>query len=184
MILNDQEIRRMIGIDPFCENEKRRGKISYGVSSFGYDIRVANEFRLIRPWPGGKNWIDPKQFEEYHAQVSLVKDGEFFTLPPHGFVLAKSVECITMPSDALAICVGKSTYARCGIICNVTPLEPAWRGYITLELSNTTDMPARIYAGEGIAQLVFYKGSRPAITYAEKKGKYQDQVGIVLPKVD
>ena len=153
-------------IEPFEPEQVRNGKISFGLSSFGYDIRVAPEFKV---------------FTNVH---NLVVDGPECIIPPNSFALARTVEHFRIPRDVLVLCVGKSTYARCGIIVNVTPLEPTWEGFLTLEISNTTPLPARIYGGEGIAQLVFFQGDEPPqVAYADRRGKYQGQVGVTLPKL-
>ncbi|NPA31351.1 MAG: dCTP deaminase [Chloroflexi bacterium] len=181
---NDAWIRRMARehgmIEPFVEGQVRSGVISYGLSSYGYDIRVADEFKIFTNVHSAI--VDPKHFDP-KSMVDF--KGEVCIIPPNSFVLARSVEYIRVPRDVLVICIGKSTYARCGIIVNVTPLEPEWEGYITIEISNTTPLPAKIYANEGIAQLVFLQADEPCeVSYADKKGKYQRQQGIVLPKVD
>lgn len=189
MILCDSQIRELIGIEPFAENVKRRGTISYGVSSYGYDLRVGPLFKIFTNVnaSGTSAIVDPKQFtEDYFVTVDTRQSGrDHVIIPPNSFALAETVEHVSMPRGYLAICVGKSTYARCGIIVNVTPIEPEWRGKITLEISNTTPLPAKIYANEGIAQLIFLKGERTcAVSYADKNGKYQDQAGLTLPRVD
>ncbi len=181
---NDAWIRRMARehgmIEPFVEGQVRQGVISYGLSSYGYDIRVADEFKIFTNVH--TTVVDPKAFDP-RSMVDF--KGEVCVIPPNSFVLARSVEYIRVPRDVLVICIGKSTYARCGIIVNVTPLEPEWEGYITIEISNTTPLPAKIYANEGIAQLVFLQADEVCeVSYADKKGKYQGQRGIVLPKVD
>ena len=184
-ILCDTQIRELIGILPFEENLKRPGKVSYGVSSYGYDIRVGSTFKIFTNV--NSEIVDPKKFSEgSFVTVDTAKTGKDHVLiPPNSFALCETVEFVEIPRDYLAICVGKSTYARCGIIVNVTPIEPEWRGKITLEISNTTPLPAKIYANEGIAQLIFLKGDRTcAVSYADKNGKYQDQPGLTLPKVD
>jgi len=184
-ILCDSQIRELIGIEPFEENIKRSGKISYGVSSYGYDLRVGSIFKIFTNV--NSQIVDPKKFSDRSfVTIDTEKEGQDHVLiPPNSFALCETVEFISMPRDYLAICVGKSTYARCGIIVNVTPLEPEWRGKVTLEVSNTTPLPARIYANEGIAQLIFLKGERVCSkSYADKAGKYQDQVGLTFPKVD
>ena len=184
-ILCDSQIRELIGIEPFEENVKRQGKISYGVSSYGYDLRVGSVFKVFTNV--NSEIVDPKRFSE-RSFVTIDCDEErrdHVLIPPNSFALCETVEVVTMPRGYLAICVGKSTYARCGIIVNVTPIEPEWRGKITLEISNTTPLPAKIYANEGIAQLVFLKADRVcAVSYADKAGKYQDQSGLTLPRVD
>ncbi len=184
-ILCDSQIRQLIGIEPFEENLKRPGKVSYGVSSYGYDVRVGSLFKIFTNVNGAV--IDPKRFSaDSFVEVDTNQTGKDYVLiPPNSFALCATVETVAMPRDYLAICVGKSTYARCGIIVNVTPIEPEWRGKITLEISNTTPLPAKIYANEGIAQLIFLHGERTCDTsYADKAGKYQDQPGLTLPRVD
>jgi dCTP deaminase len=184
-ILCDTQIRELIGIEPFEENTKRPGRVSYGVSSYGYDIRVGSVFKIFTNV--NSEVIDPKKFsEKSFVTIDCNAFGKDHVLiPPNSFALCETVEHVSIPRDCLAICVGKSTYARCGIIVNVTPIEPEWRGKITLEISNTTPLPAKIYANEGIAQLIFLKGERVcAVSYADKKGKYQDQQGLTLPRVD
>jgi len=184
-ILCDTQIRDLIGIEPFEENVKRPGKVSYGVSSYGYDVRVGSLFKIFTNV--NSEIIDPKRFSaKSFVEVDTDQTGkDHILIPPNSFALCATVETVTMPRGYLAICVGKSTYARCGIIVNVTPIEPEWRGKITLEISNTTPLPAKIYANEGIAQLIFLKGERPcAVSYADKNGKYQDQPGLTLPRVD
>ncbi len=182
MVRNDRWIKEMARkgmIEPFEEKLVREGVISYGVSSYGYDMRVADEFKIFtninNTIVDPKNF-DPKSFVEFKGQACII--------PPNSFALARSVEYFRIPRDVLVLCIGKSTYARCGIIVNVTPLEPMWEGFITIEISNTTPLPAKIYANEGIAQLIFLKAEEECeISYADRKGKYQAQQGIVLPKV-
>lgn len=166
-------------IEPFADNQVRNGVISYGVSSYGYDIRVADEFKIFTNVYSAV--VDPKHFD----RKSMVDfKGEICIIPPNSFALARTVEYFRIPRDVLTICLGKSTYARCGIIVNVTPFEPEWEGYVTLEISNTTPLPARIYANEGIAQVLFFQADEVCeISYADKKGKYQKQEAIVLPKL-
>jgi len=166
-------------IEPFAEKQVRNGVISYGVSSYGYDLRIADEFKIFTNI--NTTIVDPKHFDS----ASLVDfSGEVCVIPPNSFALGRSVEYFRIPADIMTICVGKSTYARCGIITNVTPLEPGWEGFVTLEISNTTPLPAKIYANEGIAQVLFFAGDEPCeISYATKSGKYQAQVGVTLPKV-
>jgi dCTP deaminase len=168
-------------IEPFAPKLVRKGKISYGLSSYGYDMRVADEFYIFHnAYP--TEIIDPKNFKENYF---IKHRGKFCTVPPNSFVLARSVEYFRIPRNVLAIVLGKSSYARCGIIVNVTPLEPEFEGVITLEISNTTPLPAKIYANEGIAQVIFLEADEPCkISYADRKGKYQGQKGITLPKVD
>jgi len=188
-VLCDSQIRELIPIEPFADNEKRPGKISFGVSSYGYDFRVGTVFKIftdVTPH-GGQAIVDPKHFtDDMFVTVDTAETGrDHVIIPPNSFALAETVETIEVPRDVLAVCVGKSTYARCGIIVNVTPLEPEWRGKVTLEISNTTPLPAKIYANEGIAQMLFLKAERVcAVSYADKSGKYQDQAGLTLPKVD
>jgi len=180
-ILPDFMIKRHIRIDPFVDKLVSEGVTSYGLSSFGYDIRVANKFKVFTNAYG--ETIDPKNMKS-NCFVNIETD--VLILPPNSFALAETVEYFEMPDNVLAICVGKSTYARCGIIVNVTPIEPGWCGKITLELSNTTSLPARIYANEGISQLLFIAGAdgmNCETTYADRKGKYQNQKGLTLPFV-
>jgi dCTP deaminase len=166
-------------IEPFEESQVRQGVISYGTSSYGYDIRVANEFKIFTNVFSAV--VDPKNFDP-KSMVDFV--GDICVIPPNSFALARTVEYFRIPRNVLTICLGKSTYARCGIIVNVTPFEPEWEGYVTLEISNTTPLPARIYSNEGIAQVLFFEGDEPCeVTYAMKKGKYQGQQSIVLPKL-
>jgi len=165
-------------IEPFEPGQVKDGKISYGLSSFGYDIRVAPEFKVFTNVHSVV--VDPKNFDDrsfvdVHAEECII--------PPNSFALARTEEYFRIPRDTLVICVGKSTYARCGIIVNVTPLEPTWSGYLTLEISNTTPLPAKVYGGEGIAQLLFFQGDEePEIAYADRNGKYMNQQGVTLPK--
>jgi len=188
-VLCDTQIRELIGIEPFEGNSKRAGRISFGVSSYGYDVRVGTKFKIFTnvSRSGGQAVVDPKLFtDDLFVTVDTALTGrDHVIIPPNSFALCETVETFEIPRDVLAICVGKSTYARCGIIVNVTPLEPEWRGKVTIEISNTTPLPAKIYANEGIAQMVFLKGDRVcAVSYADKRGKYQDQKGLTLPKVD
>jgi len=182
-VKNDKWIRRMVRehdmINPFAESQVREGVISYGVSSYGYDLRVADEFKIFTNV--NTTIVDPKHFDSR----SLVEfRGDACIVPPNSFALARSVEYFRIPRTVLTICVGKSTYARCGIIVNVTPLEPEWEGYVTLEISNTTPLPARVYSNEGLCQIVFFESDEVCETsYGDKKGKYQAQKGIVLPKI-
>ncbi len=166
-------------IEPFEANQVREGVISYGVSSYGYDIRVANEFKIFTNVHS--SIVDPKNFDE---QSMVDFKGDECIIPPNSFALARTVEYFRIPRSVLTICLGKSTYARCGIIVNVTPFEPEWEGYVTLEISNTTPLPAKIYANEGIAQVLFFEADEECrISYADKKGKYQYQEHIELPKL-
>jgi dCTP deaminase len=165
--------------EQFCEKQVASGVISYGVSSYGYDLRVSDEFKIFTNVNSAI--IDPKAFDE-RSFVSV--QAESVIIPPNSFALARSVEYFRITRDVLTICVGKSTYARCGIIVNVTPFEPEWEGFVTLEISNTTPLPAKVYANEGLCQILFFRGDQPCETsYADRKGKYQKQQGIVLPKL-
>lgn len=182
-IKSDGWIRRMARehgmIEPFEEEQVRNGVISYGLSSYGYDMRVARSFRIFTNVNSAI--VDPKAFDD-RSFVEL--EGDICIIPPNSFALATSVEYFRIPRNILTICVGKSTYARCGIITNVTPFEPEWEGHVTLEISNTTPLPARIYAGEGIAQVLFFESDEICETsYADKKGKYQKQSGVTLPRI-
>ena len=166
-------------IDPFEANQVRGGKISYGLSSFGYDIRVSDEYKIFTNV--NNSIIDPKNFDS----ASFVDfTGDVCIVPPNSFALARSVEYFRIPRDVLTICVGKSTYARCGIIVNVTPFEPEWEGYVTLEISNTTPLPAKIYSDEGLCQVLFFQSDEECLpSYKDKAGKYQKQSGITLPLI-
>ncbi|HTX52775.1 MAG TPA: dCTP deaminase [Candidatus Baltobacteraceae bacterium] len=182
-IKSDRWIARMARehrmIEPFAENQVRDGVISYGLSSYGYDIRVADEFKIFTNI--NSTIVDPKRFDQ---QSFVDYKGDVCIVPPNSFALARTVEYFRIPRAVLTICVGKSTYARCGIIVNVTPFEPEWEGTATLEISNTTPLPAKIYANEGIAQVVFFESDEVCQTsYADKKGKYQAQRAITLPKI-
>ena len=166
-------------IEPYADQKDRAGVISYGVSSYGYDIRVANEFKIFTNVYSAI--VDPKNFDP-RSMIDFT--GDICIIPPNSFALARTVEYFRIPRSVLTVCVGKSTYARCGIIVNVTPFEPEWEGFVTLEISNTTPLPARIYANEGIAQVLFFEGDEECdVSYADKKGKYQKQQGILLPKL-
>ncbi len=168
-------------IEPFVDGQVRDGAISYGVSSYGYDMRVAPEFKIFTNVLSAI--VDPKSFD---AKSFVEFSGDVCIVPPNSFALARSVEYFRIPRNVLTICVGKSTYARCGIITNVTPFEPEWEGFVTLEISNTTPLPARIYANEGICQVLFFEADDDDIcetSYADKKGKYQKQTGVTLPKL-
>ena len=182
-VLSDKWIKEMARthnmISPFEDKQVRGTKISYGLSSFGYDARVSNEFKIFTNV--NSEIIDPKNFKQNNF---ISKNGEECIIPPNSFVLSSTVEYFKIPNDVMVICLGKSTYARCGIIVNVTPLEPSWEGHVTLEFSNTTPLPAKIYANEGVAQFVFLKGNeKPDITYADRNGKYMKQSGVTLPKI-
>jgi dCTP deaminase len=189
MILTDRQIReRCVGhissdrkmIDPFVEKQVGKGIISYGLSSCGYDCRVSDEFRIFSNSKGGV--VDPKHFDpEFLVEM---KGRPYVDIPPNCFVLAKTVEFFRIPRDIMTVCVGKSTYARCGIIVNVTPFEPEWEGFPTMEISNSTPLPARIYSNEGLAQILFFKTDELCeVSYADRKGKYQHQMELTLPKV-
>ena len=182
-IQSDKWIRNMAKnhemINPFEANQIRDNKISYGLSSYGYDARVSNEFKIFTNV--NSEVVDPKNFKQSNFISKKVSE---CIIPPNSFVLASTVEYFKIPNDIMVICLGKSTYARCGIIVNVTPLEPEWEGYVTLEFSNTTPLPAKIYANEGAAQFIFLKGNeKPEVTYADRDGKYMKQKGVTLPKV-
>jgi len=187
-ILCDTQLRDTVRIEPFADNVKRPGTVSFGVSSYGYDVRVGTKFKVFtNATSGGTAIVDPKAFtNDLFITIDTAETGrDHIIIPPNSFALAETVETIDVPRDVLAICVGKSTYARCGIIVNVTPLEPEWRGKVTIEISNTTPLPAKIYANEGIAQMIFLKAQKAcAVSYADKGGKYQDQAGLTLPRVD
>jgi len=182
-VKNDRWIRKMATehdmIRPFEEKQVREGVISYGLSSYGYDLRVADEFKIFTNV--NSTIVDPKKFD---ARSFVEFKGPDCIVPPNSFALARSVEYFKIPRNVLTVCVGKSTYARCGIIVNVTPLEPEWEGFVTLEISNTTPLPARVYSNEGLCQIIFLESDELCETsYKDKKGKYQAQQGIVLPKV-
>jgi dCTP deaminase len=178
-VLPDWQIQRDIKIVPFADGAHRPGTISYGLTSYGYDVRVGRKFKVFTNARCAV--VDPKNFDP----ASFVDiEGDYCLIPPNSFALAETVEFLEIPRDIICLCVGKSTFARCGIIVNVTPLEPEWRGRITIEISNTTPLPAKIYAGEGIAQILFLRAEAVCQTsYADKKGKYQDQKGLTLPFV-
>ena len=183
MLKPDRWIRRMARehgmIEPFEDSQVRQGTVSYGVSSYGYDMRVAREFKIFTNVNNAI--VDPKNFDD----ASFVHfEGDVCIVPPNSFALARSVEYFRIPRNVLTLCVGKSTYARCGIITNVTPFEPEWEGFVTLEISNTTPLPAKIYSNEGIAQVLFFEGNEPPeVSYKDKGGKYQKQVGVTLPRL-
>lgn len=167
-------------IEPFTDRQVREGTISYGLSSFGYDIRVADEFRIFTASTGELTVVDPKALDE---RALVPYQGDICIIPPNSFALARTVEYFRMPRNVLGVVLGKSTYARVGVITNFTPLEPSWNGHITIEISNTTPLPAKIYANEGIAQVLFFEGDEPEVSYADRKGKYQAQTGITLPRL-
>ena len=183
MLKSDRWIRKMAlehgMINPFSEKQVRDGVVSYGLSSYGYDLRVADEFKIFTNVNCAI--VDPKGFDE-RSFVTVRSDCAL--IPPNSFALARSVEYFKIPRDVLTVCVGKSTYARCGIIVNVTPFEPEWEGFVTLEISNTTPLPAKIYANEGLCQVIFFESDEECeVSYKDKKGKYQAQGGIVLPRL-
>ncbi len=166
-------------IEPFVDEQVREGVVSYGLSSYGYDIRVADEFKVFTNVYN--SLIDPKHFDP-RSFVDIKAD--HCIVPPNSFALARTIEYFRIPRDVLTVCLGKSTYARCGIIVNVTPFEPEWEGFVTLEISNTTPLPAKVYANEGIAQVLFFQSDEPCErSYKDKKGKYQAQHGVTLPKI-
>ena len=166
-------------IEPFEERQVRQGTISYGLSSYGYDIRIADEYKIFTNV--NNSLVDPKAFDE-RSFVDFT--GPVCIVPPNSFALGRSVEYFRVPRNVLTICVGKSTYARCGIITNVTPLEPEWQGHVTLEISNTTPLPAKIYSFEGIAQVIFFESEDVCeVSYADRGGKYQSQRGVTLPRL-
>ena len=183
MIKSDRWIKKMAVehgmIKPFSERQVRAGGISYGVSSYGYDLRISDEFKIftnINNTIVDPKAFDPRSFVDFRGDVCII--------PPNSFALGRSVEYFKIPRNVITISLGKSTYARCGIITNVTPFEPEWEGYVTLEVSNTTPLPAKIYANEGIAQVLFFEADEACETsYADRQGKYQAQQGIVLPTV-
>ena len=174
-----QQVKENKIISPFETDQVREGKISYGLSSYGYDARVADEFKIFTNVNNAV--VDPKNFS-YEGFVE--RKADTCIIPPNSFVLARTIEYFKIPRDVLVVCLGKSTYARCGIIVNVTPLEPGWEGHVTLEFSNTTPLPAKIYANEGVAQFIFLKGNeKPDVSYADRNGKYMGQKGVTLPKI-
>ncbi len=182
-IMPDKWIREMAlargMIEPFVEKQTRQGVISYGLSSYGYDARVGRDFKIFTNVSSAV--VDPKNFS---SDSFVDKQTDICVVPPNSFALASTMEYFRIPRDTLVICLGKSTYARCGIIVNVTPLEPEWEGHVTIEISNTTPLPARIYAGEGICQFLFFKSDQVCeISYADRGGKYQKQRGVTLPRL-
>lgn len=182
-IMSDRWIRQQAQetnmIEPFVETQKREGTISYGLSSYGYDARVSGEFKIFTNVDSAI--VDPKDFSD---KSFVDRNVDVCVIPPNSFALARTVEYFRIPKDVLVICLGKSTYARCGIIVNVTPLEPGWEGHVTLEFSNTTPLPARVYANEGACQFLFLQGNEPCETsYADRAGKYMGQRGVTLPKL-
>jgi len=185
MVLSDHEIAARVAsagmIEPFVDHQVSAGVVSYGLSSYGYDFRVADEFKVF----SNVNYtaVDPKAFDDQSFVDVVTRD--FCIVPPNSFALARTVEYFRIPRDIITICLGKSTYARCGIILNVTPFEPGWEGHATLEISNTTPLPARIYANEGIGQILFLRGSQECrVSYKDRRGRYDKQAGIVLPRIN
>ena len=181
-LLSDRQIRQLAQnhgmIEPFEEKQKAEGKISYGLSSYGYDARLSDEFMIFTNVDNA--CVDPKSFDK---QSFVERKTDICVIPPNSFALARTVEYFRIPEDILVICLGKSTYARCGLIVNVTPLEPGWEGHVTLEISNTTPLPARVYANEGISQFLFFRGSEACeVSYRDRAGKYMGQRGVTLPK--
>ena len=181
-IMPDSWIKKMATekdmIEPFVNKQNKNGVISYGTSSYGYDARVSDEFKVFTNVNNAL--VDPKNFSE---DSFIERKADTCIIPPNSFVLARTVEYFKIPRDVLVICLGKSTYARCGIIVNVTPLEPEWEGHVTLEFSNTTNLPAKIYAGEGVAQMIFFESDEECeVSYKDRGGKYQGQTGVTLPK--
>ena len=182
-ILADHQIRELAQnhgmIEPFIESQKRDGVISYGLSSYGYDARCSEDFKIFTNIDNAM--VDPKNFSD---KSFVDRKSDVCIIPPNSFALTHTVEYFRIPKDVLVICLGKSTYARCGLIVNVTPLEPGWEGHVTLEISNTTPLPAKVYANEGVAQFLFFKGSAPCeVSYADRAGKYMGQRGVTLPKL-
>ena len=181
-VLSDKWIKKMVKshkiISPFIPKQTRKGKISYGLSSYGYDARVSDDFKIFTNV--NSTIVDPKNFNQ---DGFVSKKSKICVIPPNSFALARTVEYFKIPENVLVICLGKSTYARCGIIVNVTPLEPEWEGHVTLEFSNTTNLPAKIYAGEGVAQMLFFESDEVCeVSYKDRGGKYQGQTGVTLPK--
>lgn len=189
MVLNDRQIAELANkgmIEPFADHlvreEDGQRIISYGLSSFGYDLRISGEFYVFSNICGTAV-VDPKDFPQEAMVRRDVKAHEAIVIPPNTYVLGKSVEYVRVPEDVMTVCIGKSTYARCGIIVNVTPLEAGWEGQVTIEISNSTPLPAKVYACEGILQVLFFRGERPAVTYADRSGKYQGTRGVVFSRV-
>lgn len=187
-ILSDKEIEKANIIEPFAHGVKRHGVISYGCSHYGYDIRLGHKIKVFThryQRNGNLRVVDPKNIDEEVFDELVIDQGESFVIPPHSYILGESIERFTMPEDVIGVCLGKSSYARCALIVNVTPLEPGWVGTLTLEISNSSPSPVRVYPGEGIAQILFFRGVNvPGTTYASKQGKYQNQEGLTLPTCD
>ena len=184
MLKSDKWIKKMAieykMIEPFEERQIKRGVISYGLSSYGYDLRLSDEFKIFTNV--FNSIIDPKNFD---PKSFVDFKGDTCIIPPNSFILGRSIEYLRIPRKVLGICIGKSTYARCGIIVNITPIEAEWEGHVTIEISNTTPLPVKVYAYEGIAQIIFLESDEECeVTYKDKKGKYDKQIGIVLPKID
>jgi len=176
-----QRVERQRMIEPFIDRQVKDGCISYGLSSYGYDLRVGTEFQIFSA-STKSNIVDPKNFST--KILKKVVSPDYVVIPPNSFALARSVEYFRIPRDIITLCIGKSTYARCGILVNTTPFEPEWEGFVTLEISNTTPLPAKIYANEGLAQVLFFQSNYECeVSYAERAGKYQNQQGIVTAKV-
>lgn len=181
MILADYQIAQIEGmISPFIDHQVSDGVISYGLGSYGYDIRIGSEFEVFQPLYGEPGVVDPKNASN---GIWHFFEGDVCYIPPNSFALGKSIEVFDIPHDILGLVVGKSTYARCGLIANITPMEPGWGGDLTIEISNTTPLPAKVYANEGIAQVLFFRGEPCEVTYADRKGKYQGQSGVTLARV-
>lgn len=179
-VLADWQIRDLVKIEPFEEGLSRPGVISYGLSSYGYDLRLGRKFKVFSNVHCGV--VDPKNFD---ARSFVDIEADYCLIPPNSFALAETVETVEVPRNTVGICMGKSTYARCGIIVPMTPLEPSWIGKVTIEISNTTPLPAKVYAGEGVAQVLFLVGDCECrVSYADKRGRYQNQAGITLPFVE
>ena len=199
MILNDKQIRSLCNpphlgdgtmagepewqpmIHPFVEKLEQKGVISYGLTSFGYDIRCGDKWKLFTDIHS--EIVDPKKPSSYCFHDRTVPFGDFIIIPPNSYALTHSHEYVRMPANLMGLCIGKSTYARCGIHVNITPIEAGWEGQITIEISNSTRLPVKVYSGEGIMQLLFFRGERPAVTYADRQGKYQNQTGVTIAKV-
>ena len=188
MVLSDWEIEALVKkydmISPFVPQQVRRignnPAISFGLSSFGYDIRAADTFKVFAPRLDEMSVVDPKNFD---AELLREYNGKYCIIPPNSSALAMSLEYFRMPKNVVGICLGKSTLARCGIIVNITPLEPSWEGYLVVEIANTSSLPVKIYAYEGLAQVLFFSGNAPRVSYADRRGKYQGQAGITLAMV-
>jgi len=188
LLLNDKQLMDLNIIDPFVHQQIREVNgikvISYGLGSYGYDIRLGNNFKIFRyPTKTKGIVVDPKNMQLDLLEKCIAEDYEAVIIPPNAFILGESKERFNMPRNVTGLAVGKSTYARTGIVVNITPLEAGWRGILTIEISNTTPLPAAVYAGEGIAQVLFFKGEPCLTSYADRKGKYQDQTGLTLARL-